>query len=124
MLSILDYKYVALAVMLLATLFAFWKGRDAVSASSRSLAWTNVPLIAFAIASLGPSALAVMIYLGYKSGLIQPLPSGYRFSTFIRDLPFEFAVINWPFVALYLTCLLCPNFGAARSAMWVSVVMM
>src|SRR3954451_23883919 len=124
MLSILDYKYVALAVMLLATLFAYWKGRDAVSASSRSLAWTHVPLIAFAIASLGPSGFAILIYLGYKFGLIQPEPSGYRFSTFIRDLPFDFAVINWPFVALYLTCRLWPNFGSARSAMWVSVVAM
>ena len=110
--------------MLLAILFAYLKGRDAVSASSRSLAWTHVPLIAFAIASLGPSAFAIMIYLGYKFGLIQPEPSGYRFSTFIRDLPFDFAVINWPFVALYLTCRLWPNFGSGRSAMWLSVVMM
>ena len=110
--------------MLLAILFAYRKGRDAVSASSRSLAWTHVPLIAFAIASLGPSAFAIMIYLGYKFGLLQPNPSGYSFSTFIRDLPFDFAVINWPFVALYLTCRLWPNFGSARSAMWLSVVAM
>ena len=97
MLPILEYdlyKYLALAVMLLAILVAYRKGRDAVSASSRSLAWNHVPLIAFAIASLGPSALAIMIYLGYKFGLIQPKPSGYRFSTFIGGLPFEFAVIN------------------------------
>jgi hypothetical protein len=119
-----SYKYVALAAMLLAILFAYWKGRDAVSASSRSLAWTQLPLIAFAIASLGPSALAIMIYLGYTSGLIQPQPSGYRFSTFILDLPFDFAVINWPFLALYLTCRLWPNFGSARSAMWLSVAVM
>src|ERR1700681_3654887 len=119
-----SYEYLALALMLLAILFAYRKGRDAVSASSRSLAWTHVPLIAFAIASLGPSAFAIMIYLGYKFGLIQPKPSGYSFSTFIRDLPFDFAVINWPFVALYLTCRLWPNFGSARSAMWLSVVAM
>ncbi len=127
MLPILEYdsyKYWALAVMLLAILFAYSGGRGAVSASSRSLGWTHVPLVAFAIASLGPSAFAIMIYLGYKSGLIQPRPSGYRFSTFIRDLPFDFAVINWPFVALYLTCRLWPNFGSARSAMWLSVVAM
>jgi hypothetical protein len=127
MLPILEYdsyKYSALAVMLLAILFAYLKGRDAVTASSRSLAWTHVPLIAFAIVSLGPSALAIMIYLGYEIGLIQPPPSGYGFSTYIRDLPFDFAVINWPFVALYLTCRLWPNFGSARSAMWLSVVAM
>src|SRR5450631_1024412 len=117
MMAILEYdlyKYLALAVMLLAILFAYCKGRGAVSASSRSLAWTHVPLIALAIASLGPSAFAIVIYLGYKFGLIQPDPSGYRFSTFIGNLPFDFAVMNWPFVALYLTCRLWPNSGGAR----------
>jgi hypothetical protein len=114
----------ALAVMLLAILFAYHKGRDAVSASGRSLAWTHVPLTAFAIASLGPSAFAIMIYLGYKFGLIQPRPPGYTFSTFILDLPLEFAVINWPFVVLYVTCRLWPHFGSARSAMWFSVALM
>src|SRR6267142_2930547 len=97
MLPILEYdlyKYLALAVMLLAILFAYRKGRDAVSASSRSLAWTHVPLIAFAIASLGPSAFAIMIYLGYTFGLIQPPPSGYSFSIFLRYLPFDFALYN------------------------------
>jgi hypothetical protein len=118
------YNYLALAVMLLAILFAYRKGRNVVSVSGQSLAWTQVPLIAFAIASIGPSAFAIMIYLGYKFGLIQPEPSGYRFSIFIRELPFDFAVINWGFVALYLTCRLWPNFGSARSAMWFSVVAM
>ena len=118
------YNYLALAVMLLAILFAYRKGRNVVSVSSQSLAWTQVPLIAFAIASIGPSAFAIIIYLGYKFGLIQPEPSGYRFSIFIRELPFDFAVINWGFVALYLTCRLWPNFGSARSAMWLSVVAM
>lgn len=127
MLPILEYdlyKYSALAVMLLAILFAYFKGRDAGSASSRPLAWTQVPLIAFAIASLGPSAFAIMIYLGYKFGLIQPDRSGYKFSIFIQNLPFDFAVMNWAFVVLYLTCRLWPNFGSARSAMWFSVVAM
>lgn len=118
------YKYLALAAMPVAILFGYRKGRDVVSASSQSRAWTHVPLIALAIASLGPSAFAIMIYLDYKFGLIQPKPSGYSFSTFIRDLPFDFAVINWPFVALYLTCRLWPNFDSARSAMWFSVVAM
>jgi len=119
-----SYKYLAVAAMLLAILFAYFKGRGAVSASGQSLAWTKVPLIAFAIASLGPSVFAIMIYLGYKVGLIQPARSGYRFSIFIRDLPFDFAIINWPFVALYLACRLWPNFRSARSAMWFSVVAM
>ena len=73
------YNYLALAVMLLAILFGYRKGRDVVSVSSQSLAWTQVPLIAFAIASIGPSAFAIIIYLGYKFGLIQPEPSGYIF---------------------------------------------
>src|SRR5262245_32269615 len=110
--------------MLLAILFAYHKGRNVVSVSGQSLAWTQVPLIAFAIASIGPSAFAIMIYLGYKFGLIQPPSSGYRFSIFIRELPFDFAVINWGFVALYVTCRLWPNFGSARSALWLSVVAM
>jgi hypothetical protein len=117
------YKYLAVAVMLLAILFGYCKGRNKVSSSSQSLAWTHVPLIAFVIASIGPSALAIIIYFGYESGLIQPPPSGYRFSIFIRDLPFDFAVINWGFVALYLICRLRPNF-TSRSAMWLSVVAM
>ena len=116
--------YLFLAVMLLAVLFGYRKGRDAVSLNGRSLAWTHGPLIAFAIVSIGPSAFAIVIYLGYKFGLIQPEPSGYSFSIFIRELPFDFAVINWGFVALYLTCRLWPNFGSARSAMWLSVVAM
>jgi hypothetical protein len=118
------YEYSALAVLLLAILFGYRKGRNVVPASGRSLAWTNVPLIALAIASLGPSAFAIMIYLGYKFGLVQPKPPGYSFSTFIRDLPIEFAIINWPFAALYVTCRTWPHIGSARSAMWCSVVAM
>ena len=118
------YKYLALAVLLLAALFGYLRGRNAVSASGQSLAWTHVPLIAFVIASLGPSALAIVIYLGYTFGLMQPGPAGYRFSVFVRDLPGDFAVMNWGFVALYVTCRLWPNFGSARSAMWLSVVAM
>ncbi len=119
-----EYEYLALAVLLLAIVFAYRQGRGAVSASGRPLAWTHVPLSAFALASLGPSAFAIMIYLGYRFGLLQPPPAGYSFSTFIRDLPFEFAIINWGFVALYVICRLWPNVGSARSAMWLSVVAM
>jgi len=118
------YEYLALAAMLLAILFAYLKGRDTASATGQPRAWTHVPLIAFAIASLGPSAFAIVIYLGYKSGLVQPPPSGYRFSTFIQDLPIDFAVINWGFVALYVVCRVWPNSAGARSAMCFSVVAM
>jgi len=118
------FKYSALAAMLLAILLAYYKGRHAVSANGRSLAWTQVPLIAFLTVSIGPSAVATLIYLGYKSGLLQAGPSGYQFSTFIFQLPLDFAVMNWGFVALYVTCRLSSNFGPARSAMWLSATAM
>jgi hypothetical protein len=117
------FKYSALAVMLLAILVAYYKGRHAVSANGRSLAWTQVPLIAFVIVSIGPSAVAILIYLGYKSGLMHAGPSGYQFSSFIFQLPLDFAVMNWGFVALYVTCRLSPN-GSARIAMWLSATAM
>src|SRR5262245_6307307 len=118
------FIYSALAVMLLAILLAYYKGRHAVSANGRSLAWTQVPLIALLTVSIGPSAVATLIYLGHKSGLLQAGPSGYRFSSFIFQLPLDFAVMNWGFVALYVTCRLSANFGWARSAMWLSATAM
>jgi hypothetical protein len=118
------FKYSALAVMLLAILLAYYKGRHAVPANGRSLAWTQVPLIAFLSVSIGPSAVATLIYLGHKSGLLQAGPSGYRFSTLISQLPFDFALMNWGFVALYVTCRLSANLGSARSAMWLSATVM
>ena len=76
----------------------------------QSAACSQVPLIAFAIVFLGPSAVApIMIYLGYKFGLIQPGRFGYSFSTFIRDLPFDFAVINWA-LPLYTWLAACAEF--------------
>lgn len=118
------FKYAALALLLLAILLACYKGRHAISANGRSLAWTQIPLIAFVTVSIGPSAIATLLYLGYKSGLLQAGPSGYRFSSFIFQLPLEFAVMNWGFVALYVTCRLAPNFRSARSAMWLSAAVM
>jgi hypothetical protein len=122
-------KYLVFATMLLAILVGSRKGRDVASASDgsasgRSRSWTYVPLIALAIASLGPSVFAILIYFGYKFGLLQPPASGYRFSSFIQDLPLDYAVINWPFAVLFLICRLWPNVGPARSAMWCSVVAM
>lgn len=119
-----SFKYSALAVMLLAIALAYYKGRYTVSANGRSLAWTHVPLIAFVTVSIGPSAVAILMYLGYKAGLLQPGPSGYRFSTFVSQLPLEFAVMNWGFVALYVACRLSPNSGSARTAMWLSATPM
>lgn len=118
------YKFLALAVLLLAILFGYWKGRNAAPPSGHSLAWTRVPLITWVIASIGPSILAIIIYLGYRVGLIQPPASGYQFSIFIQILPLDFAVITWGFVALYLVCRLWPDLRGAQSAMWFSVVAM
>jgi hypothetical protein len=117
-------KYVVLVLMALAVLIGVLKGPRAAPASRRSVAWTGVPLIALAVVSLGPSALAILIYLGYKFGLLQPDRAGYAFSSYIRDLPIDFAVMNWPFVALYVACRLRATDGSARSAMWFSLIAM
>lgn len=118
------FRYSVLAIMLLTILLAYLKGRHVVSADGRSLAWTHVPLIAFLTVSIGPSAVAILIYLGYRFGLLQAGPSGYRFSTFIFQLPLDFAVMNWGFIALYVTSRLSPNFRSTRSAMWISATAM
>lgn len=117
-------KYSTLAAMLLAILLAWNKGQHAVPANGRSLAWTHVPLIAFLTVSLGPSVVATLLYLGTKSGLLPSGPSGVGFSSFIFQLPLDFAVMNWGFVALYVACRLAPNFRSARSAMWLSAAAM
>ena len=65
------FRYATLTVMLLAILLAYYKGRNAVSENGQSLAWTQVPLIAFLTVSIGPSTVATLIYLGYKLGLFQ-----------------------------------------------------
>lgn len=111
--------------MLLAVAFGYYKGRNAGVASGQSLAWTHIPLIALAIISIGPSIVAVVLYLAYTFGIIQPGPHGFRFSqVFIFESPINFALLNWPFVALYLICRLWPTLKAARLAMWFSVVAM
>jgi hypothetical protein len=118
------YKFLFLAVLLLAIAFGYFKGRNAAAASGRSLAWTRVPLIAWVIVSIGPSVCATILYLCYRLGLVQPPASGYQFSVLIQMMPLDFAVINWGFVVLYLVCRLWPNFRAAKPAMWFSVVAM
>jgi hypothetical protein len=118
------FKYATLAVMLLAILLAYFKGRNAVAANGQSLGWTQVPLIALLTVSVGPGAVATLIYLGYEVGLLQAGPKGYQFSIFIFRLPLDFAAMNWGFAALYLMCRLLPNFGSARAAMWLSAIAM
>lgn len=112
-------------LMLLAAAFGYYKGRNAAVVSGQSLTWTHIPLIALAIISIGPSIAAVILYLAYTFGIIQPGAYGFRFSkVFIFESPVSFALINWPFVALYLICRIWPKLGAARFAMWFSVVAM
>jgi len=111
--------------MLLAVAFGYYKGRNAAVVSGQSLTWTHIPLIALAIISIGPSIVAVVFYLAYTFGIIQPGAHGFKFSQVsIFESPVRFALINWPFVALYLVCRIWPEFGAARVAMWFSVVAM
>ena len=117
-------RTIALILMLLAVLYGYRKGRNASVVSGQSLAWTNIPLIALAIISIGPSVYAVILYLTYRFGLVQPHAPGYRFGSFVYLLPVDFALINWAFVPLYVACRTWPKLGAARLAMWFSVVAM
>ena len=114
-------RYLALVLMLLAVVYGYRKGRNASVVSGQSLAWTNIPLIALAIISIGPSICAVILYLTYRFGLVQAHAPGYRFGSFVYFLPVDFALINWAFVPLYVVCRIWPNLGAARLAMWFSV---
>jgi hypothetical protein len=104
--------------------YGYRKGRNASVVSGQSLAWTNISLIALAIISIGPSIYAVILYLTYRFGLVQPHAPGYSFGSFVYLLPVDFALINWAFVPLYVVCRIWPNLGAARLAMWFSVVAM
>ena len=110
--------------MLLAVVYGWRKGRNASVASGQSVAWTNIPLIALAIVSIGPSLCAAILYLTYRFGLVQPPARGYRFGSFVTLLPADFALMNWAFVPLYVVCRVWPNLGGARLAMWFSVVAM
>jgi hypothetical protein len=94
-------RYLALILMLLAVVYGYRKGRNASVVSGQSLAWTNIPLIALAIISIGPSIYAVILYLTYRFGLVQPHAPGYSFGSFVYFLPVDFALINWAFVPLY-----------------------
>jgi len=110
--------YPALIALLLLVLFGYWRGRG------RSPAWSNIPLITLAIISIGPSVCAVILYLAYKFGLIQPAAPGYRFGSFVYSLPVDFALLNWAFVPLYVVGRIWPRAGSARVAMWFAVVAM
>ena len=111
-------RYLVLIVLLLLVAFGYCRGR------SDAPAWTNIPLIALAILSIGPSVCAVILYLSYKSGLIQPSAAGYRFGSFVYSLPADFALQNWAFVPLYVVGRIWPRAGSDRLAMWFAVVAM
>jgi hypothetical protein len=67
-------RYLALILMLLAVVYGYRKGRNASVVSGQSLAWTNIPLIALAIISIGPSIYAVILYLTYRFGWFSLTP--------------------------------------------------
>lgn len=117
-------RTLALTMMLLAVVYGYRKGRNTSVASGQSLAWTNIPLIALAIVSIGPSLYAAILYLTYRFGLVAPPARGYRFGSFVTLLPADFALMNWAFVPLYVVCRVWPNLGGARLAMWLAVVAM
>jgi hypothetical protein len=117
-------RHLALTLMLLAVAYGYCKGRTASVVSGQSLAWTNIPLIALAIISMGPSVCAVLLYLTYRLGLVQPHAPGYAFGSFVYSVPADFALMNWAFVPLYVVCRVWPDLGGARLAMWFSVVAM
>ena len=118
MISVIWPNYLGLIVLLLLVVFGYWRGR------SHAPAWSNIPLIALAIVSIGPSVCAVILYLAYKFGLIQPNAPGYRFGSFVYLLPVDFALLNWAFVPLYVVGRIWPSAGSARLAMWFAVVAM
>jgi hypothetical protein len=111
-------NHLALIVLLLLVVFGYWQGR------SDAPAWSKIPLIAFAIVSIGPSVCAVILYLAYKSGLSQPPARGYKFGSFVTSLPVDFALLNWAFVPLYVVGRIRPRADSARVAMWFAVVAM
>ena len=91
--------------------------------------WTKYPLIALAIIAIGPSIIAMVLYVGYAVGIIQPPAYGYSFAPDIYVLPVVFAVVNWPFIVLYFACRSeakseWPNVRSTRLAMWFSLVAM
>ena len=118
MISVEWPRYLALIVLLLLVVFGYCRGR------SHSPAWSNIPLIALAMLSIGPSVCAVILYLAYKFGLVQPGARGYSFRSFVYLLPVDFALLNWAFVPLYVVGRIWPRAGSARLAMWFAVVAM
>lgn len=106
--------------MLLAVAFGYYKGRNAAVVSGQSLSWTHIPLIALAIISIGPSIVAVVLYLAYTFSIIQPGAYGFTFSrVLIFESPIQFALLNWPFVGLILSL---PHMAEIRSGAACDVV--
>jgi hypothetical protein len=117
MISVEWPRDLVLIILLLLVAFGYLRGRG-------SPAWTNIPLIALAILSIGPGVCAVILYLSYEFGLIEPGSAGYRFSSFVYSLPADFVLLNWAFGPLYVVGRIWPRAGSARLAMWFAVVAM
>jgi hypothetical protein len=118
MISVEWPRHLALVVLLLVVVFGYCRGRG------HSPAWSNIPLVALATISIGPSVCAVILYLAYQLGLVQPSAPGYRFGSFVYFLPADFVLLNWAFVPLYVAGRISQRADSARLAMWFAVVAM
>ena len=89
--------------------------------------WSKYPLIAFAIVSIGPSVFAPTLYL-WRFGS-SPGDHLAEISTLLVAFPALFALVNWPFLALYFVCRRkvkeeWRSVRSVRLAMWISLVAM
>lgn len=85
--------------------------------------WTKYPLIAFAIVSIGPIAIAL-----YRWGSGSVVWEGVPLLVML-PLYALLALENWPFLALYSVCRQrvreeWPSVRSVRLAMWISLVAM
>ena len=108
------------------------------NARGPSLAWTKVPLIAFVLFTVGPGLIAAVLYfiytiLGIKGsrevGGYGSTAYGYYLDAGILLAPLLFAIITWPFLALFFICKLrakreSADIRSLRFAMWGSLVAM
>jgi hypothetical protein len=93
----------------------FWSGGRTV----RLPFWTKAPLIALVIVSIGPEIADA----AFSRPFIWPG------TVFLLIMTAFFALINWPFLALYFVCARqvkkdWPNVRSVRLAMWISLAAM